>query len=302
MTPTPIYAAKVVRTPYITPAGPDTLSLSLSDNAAGGGVAPGTVVTLNAVANDARYNNSNGSESTQNIQSAEYYLDIPPWEDGAEAFAMAPSDGNFNNRSESLTAEIDTSGLSLGKHLVFLRSRDAAGNWGAVSAIYLNLTDAPGPIDPTPTPEPTPAPGPIDYCEAGGNNAQEEWISQVSIGNFSNNSGSAGYSDFTNAVAPIRLSPGSYPLSLRPQYAGRAWPEYWKIWIDLNKDGNFSTNEEVFSSGQASTSTVTGTLNIPSNVSGETRLRVAMRYNVAPSPCGSFNYGEVEDYTLEILE
>jgi carboxypeptidase T len=40
--PTLIYAAKVVRTPYMTPAGPDAMNLSLSDGAAAPGVSPGT--------------------------------------------------------------------------------------------------------------------------------------------------------------------------------------------------------------------------------------------------------------------
>jgi carboxypeptidase T len=33
---------------------------------------------------------------------------------------------------------------------------------------------------------------------------------------------------------------------------------------------------------------------------GTTRLRVAMRYNAAPVPCGTFNYGEVEDYSVRL--
>ena len=35
--PALIYAAKVVRTPYITPSGPDSINLSLSNGASGGG-------------------------------------------------------------------------------------------------------------------------------------------------------------------------------------------------------------------------------------------------------------------------
>jgi len=138
--PSLIYAAKVVRTPYMTPAGPDAMNLSLSDGAAAPGVAPGTPVTLQATVNDTRYNNSNGTEPTQNIAAAEYYVDTPPWVTGATAVAMSASDGTFDSSVEGAEATIDTAGLSEGQHIVFVRGQDAAGNWGAFSAVFLYIS------------------------------------------------------------------------------------------------------------------------------------------------------------------
>lgn len=145
-----------------------------------------------------------------------------------------------------------------------------------------------------------PDPDPIAYCDAASNNAGEEWVSQVQIGNFSNSSGSSTYSDFT--AQTIALPTGGSAVSLTPDFSGSSYSEYWKIWIDLNDDGDFTdSGEEVFSSGGTSSSTVNGTLTIPSSANtGPTRLRIAMRYNAAPTPCGTFNYGEVEDYTVDI--
>ena len=159
--PVLIYAAKVPRTPYMTPAGPDAYNLSLSDDS----VPAGTPVTLSGTVNDTRYNNSNGTEPTQNIATAEYYVDVPPWESGSTAIAMSASDGSFNEKTEDVEATMDTTGLSEGKHIIFVRGEDADGDWGAFSAIFLNLTGGtpppptvtptPGPTDtPTPTPEP----------------------------------------------------------------------------------------------------------------------------------------------------
>lgn len=141
--PALIYAAKVVRTPYITPAGPDVINLSLSNGASGGGVSAGTLVTLNATATDTRFNNSNGTEATQNINSAEYYIDVPPWDSGASALSLSSNDGSFNEPSETINGSINTSGLSNGKHIVYVRSRDTNATWGAVSAVFLNITDTP---------------------------------------------------------------------------------------------------------------------------------------------------------------
>ncbi|HSJ53824.1 MAG TPA: M14 family metallopeptidase, partial [Anaerolineae bacterium] len=137
--PALIYAAKVVRTPYMTPAGPDALSLALSS----GEVPAGTPVTLNATINDTRYNNTNGTEPVQNIAAAEWYVDVPPWVSGATAHAMTASDGSFNTAAEAVTATVDTTGLSTGKHLLFVRGQDASGNWGAFSAIFLTIAGEP---------------------------------------------------------------------------------------------------------------------------------------------------------------
>ncbi|WP_163833797.1 choice-of-anchor B family protein [Spartinivicinus ruber] len=144
-------------------------------------------------------------------------------------------------------------------------------------------------------PDPT-----VEYCEASGNNASEEWVSSVKIASFTNSSDSKRYSDFTNKV--INLEKGKSAVELTPDFSGIRYNEYWKIWIDLNKDGDFEdTGEQVFSSNHATSSTVKGELMIPDSAkSGKTRLRVVMRYNAVPNACGSFNYGEVEDYTVNI--
>ncbi len=77
--PSLMYALKVARTPYITPAGPDSVNLSLDSGATPPGVLLGSTMVLTASIDDSRYNNSNGTEPTQNIVAAEYYLDSPPW-------------------------------------------------------------------------------------------------------------------------------------------------------------------------------------------------------------------------------
>lgn len=140
--PALVYAAKVVRTPYLTPAGPDLSALALS----AGNVTPGAVVSLTATASDARFNNSNGTEPTQAIAGAEAYIDTPPWLPGAVAIPLNAADGSFNSSTEALSGSLSTSGLSLGRHTVFVRARDASGAWGAFSAVFLDVSTSP-PLD-----------------------------------------------------------------------------------------------------------------------------------------------------------
>ncbi len=132
--PALIYAAKVVRTPYLTPGGPDLTNVTLSSST----VPAGTAVTLTGSATDSRFNNSNGAEATQNVAAAEYYIDTPPWA-GGTARTLAAADGAFNATTEGLTGSIDTTGMATGKHIVFVRAQDAGGAWGAISATYITI-------------------------------------------------------------------------------------------------------------------------------------------------------------------
>lgn len=134
-----MYAAKVVRTPYLTPAGPDALTLTLGKNAATTGVTAGTRVKLTATADDARFSTKGGAEPTQTIAAAEAYIDTPPWAPGALALPMKASDGAFDSASEKVVTTLRTNGLAAGQHLVYVRARDAAGNWGPVSASFLKI-------------------------------------------------------------------------------------------------------------------------------------------------------------------
>ena len=52
---------------------------------------------------------------------------------------MAAVDGAFDTTIEAVEATIDANGLSAGRHIVFVRGQDAAGNWGPVSARFVYL-------------------------------------------------------------------------------------------------------------------------------------------------------------------
>jgi hypothetical protein len=100
-------------------------------------VAAGTLVTLSGSATDLVFNNSNGTQPTHPIGAVEYYVDVPPWLPGAVANPLAAADGGFDTTVEGFTGKISTAGWKKGRHLVYVRSQDAVGNWGAFSAIFL---------------------------------------------------------------------------------------------------------------------------------------------------------------------
>ncbi len=138
------------------------------------------------------------------------------------------------------------------------------------------------------------------YCEAAGQNSSYEWIKGIAVGDFVKTSDSSNYSDFTDEIIPI-ASGATIPIKLTPDFRSTTYNEHWAIWIDLNEDRVFQDSERVFNSDGSSSSPVSGSITASNTAAGiTTRLRVVMNYSEAPSACGSFTYGEAEDYTVEI--
>lgn len=141
--PALVYAAKVVRTPYITPGGPEVLTPTLAGAASTTGVAAGTVVLLSASATDTRFNQTNGTEPVQTISAAKATIGIPPWEPAAVPVPLQAVDGSFNSNTEGLAGSLPTAGLPAGQHLVYVQAQDSSGTWGPVSAVFLNISGTP---------------------------------------------------------------------------------------------------------------------------------------------------------------
>jgi PKD repeat protein len=140
---------------------------------------------------------------------------------------------------------------------------------------------------------------PLNYCTTQGNDYSYEWIANVQVSDINNSSGASGYTDFTSIEGDLDEG-ATINVSCSPGFSGSTYTEYWKIYIDYNIDGDFEdSGEEVFYS--IGSSTVTGSFVVPSGVSGQTRMRVSMKYNSAQTPCETFTYGEVEDYTVNLI-
>jgi serine protease len=145
------------------------------------------------------------------------------------------------------------------------------------------------------------------YCTSKSNHAEDEWIETVTIGKFTNKSPkSNGYQSFTDHN--IFLKPNTLiPVSITPGFTGQPYKEFFRIFLDLNADGDFDDPEElVFDPGFALEGTVNGFISIPNmNQRIVTRLRVSMKFSgssisKSPEPCEIFGFGEVEDYCVTI--
>ena len=141
-----------------------------------------------------------------------------------------------------------------------------------------------------------------EYCTAGGTSTQYEWIETISIGGYNNNSGSDnGYGDYTSELITIGAGV-AVPIVLQPAFSGTAFMEHWSIWIDLNEDGDFEdTNELIYQSGSTNT-IIQDNITFPEGIPGIKRMRISMKWGEHAAPCEEFSWGEVEDYTIELLE
>ena len=107
--------------------GHDAVGVQVDSRASSVGVRPGTTVTLSATLDDGRFSVVNGAEPEQNIAAGEYYVDVPRWGASPSPVALSPADGAFDGPVEVAVASIDTTGWTDGRHMVFVRGRDADG-------------------------------------------------------------------------------------------------------------------------------------------------------------------------------
>ncbi|WP_250437350.1 M14 family zinc carboxypeptidase [Hanstruepera flava] len=152
----------------------------------------------------------------------------------------------------------------------------------------------------------------INYCTAQGNSIADEYIGNVNINGLDNNttaSTSSGYSDHTASVifADLETNSNTNTISVTKHWTGTIYSEAISAWIDFNQNGTFESGEKIFESPSSNTATVTGNFSVPVNAAlGNTRMRVILKYyngngQTADDACETFTYGEVEDYTVNII-
>src|SRR5258706_505051 len=144
------------------------------------------------------------------------------------------------------------------------------------------------------------------YCYTEGIYPDAGYISQVSLNTLNRPSGFDGYActgmstivqrTLSYNLTVIRFDPSTYNL-------------YTAAWIDYNRNGIFTDPGEQVMIPAASTAS--GNLTRVQNITvpltatlGITKMRVMMKYNVAPTgPCdGSSSYFDIEDYDVDIQQ
>ena len=165
------------------------------------------------------------------------------------------------------------------------------------------------------------------YCAAGAttsfgspanyNGSVGAIMSSVSVGSISNTNSNTSltYNDFTSQSTSMTIS-SNYTISVseHANYDVTTYPsDIVLVWVDWDDSGVFGNNtNESFTLTRtgatgASTAAFTGTITPPVGaVVGSVRMRIRLEYNDALfspniTPCGNSGYGEVEDYTINVI-
>ena len=154
---------------------------------------------------------------------------------------------------------------------------------------------------------------PPPYCQSNATSTNDQEITEVVLSTLSNYSLPTGaqYTDYSSSVAPALLSLGAtYPISITSDYAP-GWSTSYNCWvevyIDWNHDGVYSDpSEVVFSSSTVSSNTVTGVITVPATATpGNHGMRIVLEETSSANnvnPCGTYTWGETEDYRVVVQE
>lgn len=161
------------------------------------------------------------------------------------------------------------------------------------------------------------------YCNSNATSTGDEEIFNVTVGSLNNSStcttlapgpGSivSQYSNYKSGAgapaAPALLTGTAVPFSVQIGTCGGNYSNATKIFIDYNQNGLFTDpGEEVYVSPASSNGphTETGTFTVPILATpGTTAMRVVCVETTLPStvnPCGTYTWGETEDYLVNII-
>ncbi|MCD4788448.1 MAG: PKD domain-containing protein [Bacteroidales bacterium] len=186
--------------------------------------------------------------------------------------------GGTNQYSQNPQVEFSATGL----YTVSLIATNAGGSDTETKTDYINVPSG-------------------GYCFASGGENYPH-ISGVQFGTINNTSGQNYYADYTSLSTNITRNQ-SYDITVTNGYVH---PDNdLSVWIDWNQDDDFDDSGEnvvceISNGGQGTYSiTVPGTALL-----GTTRMRIRTKHtgDDCGSPCGTTTYGEVEDYSVNIIE
>src|SRR6056297_835769 len=148
-----------------------------------------------------------------------------------------------------------------------------------------------------------------EYCESGATNDGDSEIDEVAFGDVVNNTAGecSTYVDYTEdeSLTDEFMIGQTFDISVTVGTCGGDYSKSAKVFIDWNYDGDFDDEGEmVFETPVTEgTAAYTETISVPSNtIQGQKFMRVVAKEGSGDiDPCGTFSWGETEDYKIYLL-
>lgn len=235
-----------------------------------------------------------GNPTTVNVNGTVQFTDQSTGTPTSWSWSIAPATGwSYAGGTSATSQNPQVTFTTVGLYTITLTATNAQGSDQEIKTNYITVTAATSPCTATST-----------TCD--------EYINQVQLGTINNTTGCANYTSFAQSTT---LTKGqSYSITIIPQITGQAAGTAYTgdelaAWIDFNGDLDFDdAGEQIafISIGGGSTSLVFPFTCPAGAITGTVKMRVRMVYNGAQgdgpiTPCGTSQYGEVEDYNIVII-
>lgn len=147
------------------------------------------------------------------------------------------------------------------------------------------------------------------YCASYALNPEDTKIDTVKIGNLIAGSSPTACETYTDNTALNMDVDKTFPVTIRIRNgacSGQFYEAYAAVYIDYNKNNIYDANELVYSYGPTTdlNSIPDGVFTIPAGTQlGKTGMRVVIAEGESvPSACGTYDWGETEDYAINIVD
>jgi lysyl endopeptidase len=215
-------------------------------------------------------------------------------------WTISPSSGwSFAGGTSGSSQNPQVTFLEIGQYTISLTVSNPQGNSTETKVNYIVVANS------------------VPYCAASSLNLPncEEFISNVTLGSINNTTSCSNYSDFTAQNATL-MKGQQYTVFVNPRIVGNSassiayTDDEVAVWIDFNNDGVFDNPGErvgyLLITNSYNQQPIPFSFIVPSSaISGTVRMRCRISYRPTDgniSPCGVSNWGEVEDYSINILE
>lgn len=269
--------------PYLDPDNTGVLVLNGSADPCG--TSPGAAPNANFVANQT--NVPTGTTVT--------FTDQTTGSPTSWSWSITPATGWAYTGSSATSQNPQVTFNTAGSYTIALTATNANGSDTETKNNYIVVTSGGG--------GGTPCAATSTECD--------EFIAQVQLNTINNSSACTNYTDYSS-ISTTLTKGQQYTINVIPQITGEAAGTAYTndqvaVWIDYNNNGSFTdAGEQVGVGTVGSGFTGSFTFTVPTSASTATvRMRVRIFYPETGiptiTPCGTTQYGEVEDYRINLV-